>query len=119
MPRLPPATAAQRQPNGAIGGLSWCPLVERAPHRAARFLPLLRARVPAEAILPEVLSFTDAAAGRAFEAARGGSPPALSRRKVQYSQVRLVTLGSALRPPASLISPGVKLATLPSSRASS
>src|SRR5262249_30820302 len=62
---------------------------------------------------------TDAARRRAggFDLARGGSAAACSRRCVQYSQVRLVTLGSALITPANRASPAVKVATLPSALA--
>src|SRR5262249_20289104 len=71
-------------------------------HRILAFFLPVR---PCDNVLPDVLLRPDAARGRAL--ACGGRPPALPRRSVQYSQVRLVTFGMALITPASLVSPAV------------
>ena len=70
-----------------------------------------------DGLLGEIFTRTDAARGRAcdFAGARGGKPPALSRRIVQYSQVRLVAVGNAVSLLASSVSPGVKVVTSPRS----
>jgi hypothetical protein len=72
-----------------------------------------------DGVLRELLTLAGAAGRRGLDVApaRGGSPPALPRRSVQYSQVRFVTFGSALSEPASLISPAVKVVTSPISLA--
>src|SRR5262249_34703685 len=86
-------------------------------------LPSLRFLLPLVGVLRDVRDFADAARRRALDptadlfAARSGNPPALLSRSVQYSQVRLVTLGSALSALANLVSPAVNVATSPRSLA--
>src|SRR5205085_10740817 len=78
---------------------------ERCPKFASHFVLRVRLRVVLEAarearleVLREVLADT-------LDEARGGRRPASASRIDQYSQVRPTTLGSALREPASCVSP--------------
>src|SRR5215831_11289114 len=115
-------TSGASRARAAASGTSRAPAVGVFVAGAAhRVLPLVGCLRPRVGVLREGAGRADAARGPALaqSAARGGSPPALSRRSVQYSQVRLVTLGMALMVPASLVSPAVKVAILPSNCARS
>src|SRR5262249_29661965 len=86
------------------------PFPSASPHRSAhRLLADLRAFALPPDLLRAGAPFADAALRRAVAAAAAGSPPTRPSRSVQYSQVRLVTLGSALSELAIRTSPGVSV----------